>query len=197
MSTQPNYFYSAMARRFSDLRKVYNTLTAINFDFDQLPANNEYRKYKEWVQDPQKRKRDNVPNSGRKSQMGLLAFGYPSTNDDNKMAVLVGKRAKDRWTALDAALKDEISLVDDPDTTYNNINGFVPSKVIAAERTTATTPISEITGLEYRKTTGSSYTIPFGRKTAADTEFERQAAIIDVFNETYVVTFTPEKVVRR
>ncbi|MGK7880510.1 MAG: hypothetical protein AB4060_10480 [Crocosphaera sp.] len=68
---------------------------------------------------------------------------------------------------------------------------------MAAERTTASTPKSGITGAEYRKTTGPSYTIPFGRNTATDTEFEVQAGIIAAFDEQYSVTFLPEKVVRR
>lgn len=186
-----------MGKRFDDLEDVYNTLTAINFDFNQLPATNKYRKFKEWKQDPEKRKRTNVPNSGRKAQMGVIAFGYPATDDDNKLIVRVGQRARTQWNSLDAALKTAVALDDAPDATFNIVNGFSPAKVVAAERTTASTPKSEITGIEYRKTTGPSYTIPFGRAAAGDTEFERQAAIIAAFDETYSVTFLPEKVVRR
>lgn len=185
-----------MGKRFDDLKDVYNTLTAIDFDFNQLPATNKYRKYREWVQDPEKRRRTGVPASGRKSQMGLLAFGYPTTNDDNKLLVQVGQRAKNQWNGLDAPLKDSIDLVENPDNTYNSIRGFIPAKVVAAIRVAATTPTSEITGVRYRKTTGDSYTIPFGRGGTLTTEFEKQAAIYSAFDETYSVTFQPEKVVR-
>lgn len=182
--------------RFRDLERGYQRLLAIDFDFNQLPATDELRKYKEWKQDPEKRKRPGVPNSGRKATWGLLSFGHPSDNDDNKQAVKIGSRTRDQINGLAAGLKDSLGLDTNPDATYNRTAGFKPAKVVAALRTGGSADVSEITGNSYRRMTGSSFTMPFGRVTATQTEFEAQAGILTAFDELYVVTFVPEKIAR-
>lgn len=190
-----------MGRRFEELRDVYNTLTAADFDFEKLPANNKYRKYKEWTQDPELRKRDTASKTatGRKSFVALKAFGLPSTDDADNVKVKVGKRVIDQINALDSGLSTplELTLENIPDS-FRSLNGFVPAKVIAGVRSAnSTTPKSKITGIEYKKSVDGTYTIPFGKGAAANAnEFSQQERIATAFSTNYVVTFTPERLRR-
>lgn len=186
-----------MGRRFSDLDSVYNRLLATNYDFNQLPATDELRKYKEWKQDPEKRKlpEGSVPNKGRMVKVGVEAFGLPTTGNTNKVKVKISNRAKTQYDSLPSAIKTEIVLSTNLND-YSTIGGFRPARVIIAARKAATSQTSKITGNRYKDSTGASYTIPFGRKTATQTEFEAQDAIIAAADATHVVTFTPESYYR-
>ncbi|WP_107668990.1 hypothetical protein [Cyanothece sp. BG0011] len=191
-----------MGKRFSDLQEVYETLSLINFDFNSLPATNKYRKYKEWREDPDKRKRaeSSIRNSGRKVTLGLKAFGLNDGGGTlDQVKVKVGSRA---WTYIKGVGGEPLStlnLTEAQDlSAYQNMISFKPAKVVAAVReTNATSPTSDITGVKYRKTTGQTYTLPFGKGTGDSlTEFGTQDVIIEAYQATHVVTFLPE-VIRR
>lgn len=191
-----------MGRRFEELEDVYNTLSAIEFNFDSLPANNKYRKYKEWKQDPELRKlpAGSRTDSGAKQPVGLLAFGLPSLDDADHVLVRVGQRAFNQITAIpnNALLNLTTSAIPD---SYIRLGGFVPAKAIFGLRGGTATPTSKITGQEYKQTIQRSYTVPFGKGTGAgkEHEFDVQNAIIGDagISADYVVTFTPEKITRR
>ena len=191
-----------MSKRFEELEAVYNTLTAINFDFNQLPATNKYLKYKEWKQDPDKRKRPStsIRDTGRKAFVGLKAFGLNGTGDADNVKVKLGQRVRDYIASLSGAPQTNLELVTSGDlSSYAYMNGFRPAKVVAALRSSsASTPTSEITGEQYKKRTGQSYTIPFGKGAAPnDTEFAQQERLIAAYDATHVVTFLPESLGRR
>ena len=75
--------------------------------------------------------------------------------------------------------------------------GYVPAKAIVNKSGTGTTePISKITGLPYKKETGSaSYTVPFGSEatlTPLKTVTTAIRLAITNINEEYSVSFKPE-----
>ena len=195
-----------MAKRFNNLEDVYNTLLAAGFDFNTLSSTNKYRIFKEWKQDPDKRKRadGSVPASGRKQAIGLLAFGLDDGGgDDDKLVIQLGKRAFDYWNGLTG--KTVFGLVPTPGDTYKKLTGYTPAKAILGKyigtnTTSGTTPKSKITGREYKKTIDDSYTIPFGKGTTATArEIDRQDEILanTSLNTAHSITFTPEKLSRR
>ncbi len=190
-----------MAKRFEELEKVYNTLLAIDFDFNTLPANNEYRKYAEWKQDPDKRKRDNSPPaSGRKSNVGIKAFGLNDTGDADHTLVKIGSRALGQLNALADGSVFNVVTTSIPDS-YVPRAGFEPAKAVLGRANGTGTPKSKITGIEYKKTISTSYTIPFGKGAAGDDAFEFgvQNTILTTTSilQDYVVSFKPEKLGRR
>lgn len=181
--------------RLKKLRDIINELKAANFDLAQLPVNNDLRKYDEWLSDPTKRERTGVPDSGKKSKIGIQAFGFPDTDD--KVVVKIGSRAKTEA----AALSTDKALLGHTDTLtgYSPIPGFSPAKVVLAKKiATVSVPASKITGNKYKKSTGASYTMPFGKNGANTTEFKAQEAILasESISAAYSITFTPEKVRR-
>lgn len=78
--------------------------------------------------------------------------------------------------------------------------GFRPAKVtIKIPGTQVTSPVSKITGIEYKTKAGPSYTFPFGQGTTAalNREKEVKAAILtQVYSVSAkaTVTFKPEKI---
>lgn len=190
-----------MARRFEELKEVYNTLTAINFDFNQLPATNKYRKYKEWSQDPDLRKRSGtVPASGKKARVGIKAFGLAEGTNDDHTLIKVGGRALGQLQTL--GKQSLFGIVDTSvPATYVARPGFIPAKAILGRNNGTGTPTSKITGIEYKRTVSTSYTIPFGKGSTVATahEFAQQEAILadSAIAADYVVSFTPEKLGRR
>lgn len=80
-----------------------------------------------------------------------------------------------------------------------SMRGFIPAKAIIYIGTGAGTEVnSKITGLPYKKRNGESFTIPYGRVAATDTEFERQKALLSAVEATVSrsVSFKPEKLYR-
>lgn len=190
-----------MARRFEELNEVYNTLTAINFDFNQLPTNNKYRKFKEWKQDPELRKRQGtIPASGRKSPVGIQVFGLNSDTNGDHTIVKVGSRALQQLSALGKASLFGVVTDSIPDT-YVARPGLIPAKAILGRADGTGSPPSKITGIEYKRRVSTTYTIPFGKGSSADLgfEFAQQNAILadTAIIADYVVSFTPEKLGRR
>ncbi len=189
-----------MGKRFSDLEKVYNTLTAINFDFSQLPVTNEYRKYKEWKQDPDLRKpRTAPPASGRKSNIGLKSFGLDGTGDADHTLVKIGSRALAQYNSIGDNSVFGLTVSNVP-ATYVRRAGFIPAKAILGRRNGTGTPTSRATGKQYKQVVSESFTIPFGKTGSGDTTFEfgAQNAILATASlaNDYVISFTPEKVSR-
>lgn len=189
-----------MGRRFEELEEVYNTLTAINFNFDTLPATNKYRKYKEWKLDPDLRKRADgiVPSSGRKTNVGLAAFGLSSTDSNDHVLVKIGSRALAKLNELTDKGKFNLVTTAIP-ASYSPMSGLVPAKAILAARSAGVAETSKITGQRYKSSSGVSYTIPFGKGAgAAASEIEAQEAILKTTTliDAFVISFTPEKLRR-
>lgn len=189
-----------MGKRYSDLEKAYNTLSSINFDFDQFPVDNEYRKYKEWKQTPSLRKpRTAPPASGRKSNIGLSAFGLDDTGNADHTLVKIGSRALAQYNSIGDNAVFGLTVSSVP-ATYVRRAGFIPAKVILGRRNGTGTPTSRATGKQYKKVVSESFTIPFGKTGSGETTFEfgaqneilRTAALAN----DYVISFTPEKVSR-
>ena len=200
MTTSANYTYNLMGQRFSDLEDVYNTLTAIDFDFNQLPATNKYRKYKEWKQVPNERKpRTAPPASGKKQNVGVMAFGLDSAGDANHTLVKMGSRAKAQYDAISGNAVFNLNVTDPVPATYVQRAGFIPAKAILGRSNGSGSQTSRATGLQYKQVVTGSYTIPFGAGSgAAAYEFGAQNAILATAGITndYVVSFTPEKISR-
>ena len=189
-----------MGQRFSDLEDVYNTLTAIDFDFNQLPATNKYRKYKEWKQDPNEHKpRTAPPASGKKQNVGVMAFGLDGAGDANHTLVKMGSRAKAQYDAISGNAVFNLNVTDPVPATYVQRAGFIPAKAILGRSNGSGSETSRATGLQYKQVVTGSYTIPFGAGSgAAAYEFGAQNAILATAGITndYVVSFTPEKISR-
>ena len=195
-----NYTYNLMGQRFYDFEVVYNTLTAIDFDFNQLPATNKYRKYKEWKQDPNQRKpRTAPPASGKKQNVGVMAFGLDGTGDANHTLVKMGSRAKAQYDSISDNTVFNLNVAEPVPSTYIRRAGFIPAKAILGRANGSGTVTSRATGIQYKKAVSGSFTIPFGAGSgAAAFEFGAQNAILAATGVTndYVVSFTPEKISR-
>lgn len=185
--------------RFSDLEFAYNSLVAANFNFDSLPVTNPIRKYSEWKQDPEKREigEGNMPESGTKSAVGVQAFGLPATDDEDKVIIKIGSRAKTLLSGLADAVKFGVETT--TLTTYASLGGFVPAKAILATKVAATTKTSDITGRKYRNTTGTTYTLPMGKNGTVTREIKAQDAILatSALVTAYSISFKPERLRRR
>ena len=189
-----------MGQIFSDLEDDYNTLTAIDCDFNQLPATNKYRKYKEWKQDPDQRKpRTAPPASGKKQNVGVMAFGLDGTGDANHTLVKMGSRAKAQYDSISDNTVFNLNVAEPVPSTYIRRAGFIPAKAILGRANGSGTVTSRATGIQYKKAVSGSFTIPFGAGSgAAAFEFGAQNAILAATGVTndYVVSFTPEKISR-
>lgn len=187
-------------RRFSNLEDVYNTLLAAGFDFNTLPANNKYRKYAEWKQDPEQRELPpgSAQETGARVRAGVQPFGL-AIDPDNEFDVGISGRVNTEISGLGGAALYGLEIADL--TGYTRRPGFVPAKAILAARLATSRAVpgtqNRITGQPYKRRTGETYTIPFGRKTATSTEFETQDEIITDRAATHALTFTPEKLSRR
>lgn len=187
-----------MGKRFNNLEDVYNTLVAIDFDFNSLPTTNKYRKYQQWKQDPEQRKLPDgsAQNQGARVAIGLYPFGLPAV-EGNKSLVKMSGRTHALLNGLGGAVYNH--LVGDLSTVKPN-TALIPAKAILAVKlsNSITVPASDnrITGRSYKKRTGETYTIPFGKGADTDYEFEVQNQIISDRAATHAVTFTPEKLQR-
>lgn len=186
-----------MGRRFAELEEVYSTLTAIDFNFDSLPVNNKYRKYREWKLDPEKRKLDPgaAQNTGDRKVVLLNPFGLPA-DPDNKFIVKMSGRAFAQIGGAAGTASLYRLTTDSIPPTAKGLPGLVPAKAHLAVKGATTNDISKITGRPYKSRTGESYVIPFGRETETQTEFTVQDAILANRAATAVVSFTPERLRR-
>lgn len=189
-----------MGSRFSNLEDVYNNLVAINFDFNTLPATNKYRNYAEWKQNPDKRKlpAGSAQDTGARKRAGVKPFGL-ALDPQNQYDVGMSGRAFGLLTDLGgtALYGLETAALDD----YSKRPGFRPAKaVLAVKRATSlAVPATDnrITGQPYKRRTGETYTVPFGRTTGNAFEFGAQEAILTAKSGTHAVTFIPEKLSRK
>lgn len=80
-------------------------------------------------------------------------------------------------------------------TSATKILGFEPAKAVVfrpSGSVSATKEFSQITGLEYNKRAGDSYTVPFGAKTSGDRESTIRNAIRQASQEGDSITFYSE-----
>lgn len=77
------------------------------------------------------------------------------------------EEAYNKVTPLSSALKLDKTISDQAEQR----SGFVPAKltVFMSAGTPPTTPKSEMTGVQYKKYDGQSYTVPFGKNSTSDT----------------------------
>jgi hypothetical protein len=184
-----------MVKRFNNLEDVYNTLVATNFDFNSLPSNNKYRKYKEWKQNPDQRKlpEGSAQNTGTRVAIALQPFGLEFDAASRVKLKMSGRVHSSLSSLGNAALYNH--LAGDISAIQSN-TGFVPAKAVLATKTgtrTVTASSNRITGRAYKTRTGETYTIPFGAGTATDREFAVQQEILTNRADTHVVTFVPER----
>lgn len=106
-------------------------------------------------------------------QVVIQPFGLPSTAA-NKINVPLSARARDGVGALSLSLTDNLNHL--IGGSGRDLPGFQPAKVIIKNTgTTPSSPISQITGQEYKTKKGPTYTYPFGAGTATDEAFELEA----------------------
>lgn len=187
--------------RLSDLNDVYDTLVAINFDFNTLPATNKYRKFYEWKTDPEKRKLDpaSIQLQGERVLVGIKSFGKPFTELGYKVRYSGRADAAKTTVVNNGAVFgheiDESAII----AGFGAKGGFRPAKAIFANKLANPVAVSaannKITGRAYKRRTGETYTIPFGKTVAEDSEFGRQDVIL-VGANNHTVTFTPERLLR-
>ncbi len=120
-----------MGKRFSQLEDVYNNLVAINFDFNTLPANNKYRKYAEWKQDPDKRTlpAGSAQDTGARVGAGIKPFGL-TVDPDNEFNVGMSGRVNTELGSLGGATLYGLEVANL--AGYTKRPGFTPAKTILA-----------------------------------------------------------------
>lgn len=188
--------------RLNNLEDVYNTLVALNFDFTNFPSTSKYYKYYLYKTDPEVRA---LPESshqiqGRRKIVGIRPFGEVF-NDSSKYIVKMSGRA---FTEIDTGTGyGNVGSLYGIETTvdgYTKRAGFVPAKAVFAKRLPApdsvTAAQNRLTGRAYLRTTGETFTAPFGRVSATNEELEVQDDIVTQVQDTHVVSFKPEKVRR-
>jgi len=181
--------------RLGKLKSILAELKKAGFDPQTLPTTSSLNKLDDWLSNPENRKRadGSVPNSGKKVKIGIKAFGYKDADDD--VIVTIGARSNTTASGLASkALLGHVSVTD-----QKMVSGFIPAKVILGTKVAATTKTSEITAQKYKSSTGTTYTIPFGKNGTNTEELTAQDAIIgdSAITTIYSVTFTPEKLRRR
>lgn len=103
----------------------------------------------------------------------IQPFGLPSTAA-NKINVAISARAVAAAGSLSVSLTDDLNHL--VGGTGRDLPGLQPAKLILKNTsTTPSTPISQITGLEYKTKKGPNYTFPFGAGGTTDEAFELDA----------------------
>lgn len=189
-----------MGRRLNNLEDTYNTLVAANFNFDSLPANNKFRRYAEWKQNPERRELPNgaVPTRGSDRPVQISPFGLPLDPDNNVRIGVSGRAYPQITTSLGGF--GLYNLTENPADNVRELVGYVPAKAILAVRLPQPDSVeasaNRITGRAYKTRSGQTYTIPFGAQTESSREFSVQGEILADRNATHYVTFTPERLRR-
>lgn len=187
--------------RLSNLEDAYNELVRINFDFSQFPNTSKYYKYYLWKTDPEQRElpEGSAQNQGTKKKVGLQPFGRPI--DTSKTVVRMSGRAFTAVGTLPENARTSLGHETTDFTGYRTDGSYKPAKVILANKLTNPVAVpkadNRITGRAYKKRTGETFTVPFGRIAAVDTEFDAQDVIIQAVADNYAATFVPEKLIRR
>lgn len=194
-----------MGKPFSDLEKRAFAILANNGDPTQS-KDKELAEYWKWRLDPTLASHDlpaasERPNSRKLQQVALVPFGIDlPTNQYAKTTI-----SKRSFDFASSGVLDDLALESvDADTIAYRLARFRPAIVYArtgaADVTVSRT--SRITGRKYKSyyaAADEGYTMPFGKKVAADTVTERQAAIraaLEAKTETIdLITFSPEKAV--
>lgn len=123
----------------------------------------------------------------------IQAFGFGEATD--VIASYSGRAGGNLTGAgVSAAIMGHKALTD-----AVSMQGFTPANAVIFVGTgTGTDVNSKITGLPYKKRAGESYTIPFGKVTTTDGEFDRQVAIATAVEgqPNRAVSFKPERIYR-
>lgn len=187
-----------MARdRFRDLESVFNELALANIDITQLPATAKFRKYYEWKTDPQKRETgDRATGSlpGATKIVYVKPFGFPY---DANIGYKTGMSTRS-FTRAEQIAQATFDYSPTAPTTVKDVSNFTPAKAVLSLRlpSPGTARRSNITGKRYRPRTNGTWTIPFGRQSSIETEFEKQDSIADAVKTNYIYTFKPERLRR-
>lgn len=190
--------------RLNNLEDVYNELVRVDFNFESLPVNSKYRQYYKYKTDPEVRAlpEGSAQVQGKRQRVGVKPFGL-TAGPGNQRRVGVSKRSLDKVVGASndfGSLSNVYGVVTDDLLGYTSQSGFVPAKVVFAEvlsnPQTVPKEKNRITGRAYKKRTGETYTLPFGRPDDNAAELERQESIATQVAEKYAVTFKPERLRR-
>lgn len=190
--------------RLSNLEDVYNELVRVDFNFDQLPENSKYKQYYKYKTDPDVRAlpEGSAQEQGIRQKVGISPFGLLLLKEE---AFIVGvsdrSLKKVGGSGTDFGSLDTVYGIKDTILpTHRKQSGFIPAKVVFAEKLATPQAVSKdknrITGRAYKRRTGETFTLPFGRTGDTSTEFGRQGSIITQVEEKYAVTFKPERLKR-
>lgn len=162
-----------MVKRFSDLDKALRYCrTGTGANAVSAPPTGspleQYQRYKNGSLRPTYT-RQAASNPGRLIDAVINPFGT-TLNQTSLVTVPFSERAQSNapGNGLINACGHEGTV---PDPRPQTPNGFIPAKVTIFVPSSSTgTGTSQITGLQYRKRNGASYTYPYGQKTGADRE---------------------------
>lgn len=129
--------------------------------------------YKDWRADgaPATAAAPNQPAKGAVIRKALLPFYFGVTDFTNHAVIKISGRSFSGLATV-GLTEAKLCLDDIPETpaagsTYEIVDGLRPARaVIFKPGTGSTTEKSRITGVNYKKRVGSSYTLPFGKKDA-------------------------------
>jgi hypothetical protein len=195
-------------KRFSRYEFALKSLRPKSTDVDanpivpDAPTNTALREYQLFASG---KKTMNITRSGASLQGSIVQaviqpFGLPDTVA-NKINVALSARARDGVGTLSLSLTDNLNHL--VGGSGRDLPGFIPAKVLVKNTgTAATTPISQITGQEYKTKKGPTYTLPFGAGAGTNEKFELEAretifAVISTALPRAGVTFKSENLRKR
>lgn len=186
-----------MGTRFNRLEFARQAFINAGIQPSTLPAGNKIRSYDAWRNDPDNRELpDNTqPLRGTSDTASVAPFSFPD-GINNRILVDISGRILQSLGVLTNL--DGFNLIT---TNPQGIQrpSFVPATaVLAVKRQTGavTTETSRITGRRYRRTTGTSFTIPFGKEDASDTQFSVMDNIIATRGQDFSLNFRFESLNR-
>lgn len=185
-----------MAGRVKRLDSIIAKLDSISFDYTQFPATDEINVYKRYLSDSTVREFDgnNGQSQNGKLRVGLEPFGFP-TGTEYLTQVSVSNRAYTYLQTLAFAVELGLTAPGASLANYQSRPGFKAAKVTLAKRESVTSVAKDknkVTGRAYKKRTGETYTLPFGRTAGTDTEFEIQQEILAAASATHALSFGRE-----
>lgn len=136
--------------------------------------------FKDWRADgaPATTTAPNQPPKGATVRKALLPFYFGATDFTNHAIVKISGRSFSGLATV-GLTEAKLCLDDVPDTpaagtTYEPVDGLKPARaVIFKPGTGSTTEKSRITGVNYKKRVGATYTLPFGKKDLAGRRDQR------------------------
>lgn len=158
----------------------------------------QFQKYKDGAIQPDYAQfRSDSSNPGEISRTTIAPFGYPPAQS-TRFKVPFSNRTKTRQSVaslLTACNLDSTQTILD---AAQEVTGFIPAKAtIFIPTSSTTTRTSELTGIQYERIGGESYTFPYGRSSSTEYESEVRAAVAiaaQAINDKYTVSYSPEKI---